>query len=253
MKRRLNPQDGHRFLPYIVVIVDEFNDLIMTAGKEVEAPIIRITQKARAVGIHIIIATQRPDVKVLTGGIKANCPARFGLKTFSGIDSKVVLDQTGAENLIGRGDMLISSDSKLTRVQCAFIDNDEIERITEHIKNQQSYPMPYILPEYEDPNGSDDGLVTADLSKRDAKFEQIARYIVETQRGSTSDIQRHFEIGFNRSGKIMDQLCTAGIVGPQKGAKPREVLVATMEELNQKLEFIRKRYSQKDNFDNFTY
>lgn len=251
IKRRLNPQDGHRFLPYIVVIVDEFNDLIMTAGKEVEAPIIRITQKARAVGIHIIIATQRPDVKVLTGGIKANCPARFGLKTFSGIDSKVVLDQTGAENLIGRGDMLISSDSKLTRVQCAFIDNDEIERITEHISKQQSYPMPYILPEYEDPNAGDDGRVTTDLSKRDPKFEQIARYIVSSQRASTSDVQRNFEIGFNRSGKIMDQLCAAGIVGPQKGAKPREVLIATMEELNQKLEFIRNRYSQKADVENW--
>lgn len=252
VKRKLNPQDGHRFLPYIVVIVDEFNDLIMTAGKEIEAPIIRITQKARAVGIHIIIATQRPDVKVLTGGIKANCPARFGLKTFSGIDSKVVLDQTGAESLIGRGDMLISSDSKLTRVQCAFIDNDEIERITEHIAKQQSYPTPYILPDYEDPNGgNDDGRVTSDLSKRDPKFEQIARYIVNSQRASTSDVQRNFEIGFNRSGKIMDQLCAAGIVGPQKGSKPREVLIATMEELDQKLEFIRNRYSQKPDVENW--
>ncbi|MDR0982743.1 MAG: DNA translocase FtsK [Culturomica sp.] len=224
VKRRLNPTKGHKYLPYIVVVVDEFADLIMTAGKEVEQPIARIAQLARAVGIHMIIATQRPSANIITGIIKANFPARMAFKVASMIDSRTILDASGANQLIGRGDMLISVGSEMTRVQCAFVDTPEIEAITEFIAKQQSYPSAFALPEYhsenEGGNASD-----ADLGPRDPLFEEAARLVVNSQQGSTSSIQRRFSIGYNRAGRIMDQLEKAGIVGPFEGSKPRQVYV----------------------------
>lgn len=225
----LNPEKGHRFLPYIVVIVDEFSDLIMTAGKEVEMPIARIAQKARAVGIHMIIATQRPSTNVITGIIKANFPARMAFKVSSGVDSKTILDTTGAQQLIGRGDMLLSSNSEMERVQCAFIDTPEVEAICEHISSQVGYSQPYLLPEpilesdaFGIGSGSD---VNNTFGDRDPLFEEIARKIVNSNTASTSSLQRHYSIGYNRAGKIMDQMEAAGIVGPAQGGKPRVVLV----------------------------
>lgn len=226
INRRLNPLKGHRFLPYIVVIVDEFGDLIMTAGKEVELPIARIAQLARAVGIHMIIATQRPSVNIITGIIKANFPARIAFKVSSGVDSKTILDGPGADRLIGRGDMLFSQGSDTTRVQCAFVDTPEVENIVNYISSQQGYSTHFQLPE-PDTNGDANDLSAVDMSKRDPYFEEVARYIVSSQTGSTSNIQRKFEIGFNRAGRIMDQIEVAGIVGPTKGSKPREVLIQT--------------------------
>lgn len=227
LKRRLNPNKGHRFLPYIVVVVDEFADLIMTAGREIEAPLTRLAQLARAVGIHLVIATQRPDVKVITGLIKANFPARIAFRVMSMVDSRTIIDQPGANQLIGRGDMLMSMNGELTRVQCAFIDTPEIERITEFIGNQRGYSGPYDLPDYQ-PEGESNGERTADLGPLDPMFEEVARFVVQNQQGSTSSIQRRFSIGYNRAGRIMDQLEDAGVVGRAEGSKPREVLIMDM-------------------------
>lgn len=236
--RHLNPEKGHRFLPYIVVIVDEFGDLIMTAGKEVEMPIARIAQLARAVGIHMIIATQRPSVNIITGVIKANFPARVAFKVSSMIDSRTILDAPGANQLVGRGDMLFSQGNDLIRVQCAFVDTPEVENIVHHIKQQQSYPTAFYLPEYvrADGDGIDAGSV--DMSKRDPLFEEAARLIVANQQGSTSLIQRKFSIGYNRAGRIVDQLEVAGIIGPFEGSKARQVLVMDDYHLEQVLKHL---------------
>lgn len=227
INRRLNPEKGHRFLPYFVVIVDEFADLIMTAGREIETPIARIAQLARAVGIHLIIATQRPTTNIITGVIKANFPARIAFRVTSMIDSRTILDQPGANQLVGRGDMLISTGNEVTRVQCAFIDTPEVDRITDHIEHQQGYTTAYELPEYT-PEGEESSPVSGDvLTKRDSLFEEVARYVVANQMGSASTIQRKFSIGFNRAGRLIDQLEAAGIVGHSEGGgKPRQVLVS---------------------------
>lgn len=224
VKRKLNPENGHRYLPYIVVIIDEFADLIMTAGKEVEAPIARIAQLARAIGIHMIIATQRPSTNIITGVIKANFPARIAFKVASMIDSRTILDSPGANQLIGRGDMLISLSSDLVRVQCAFVDTPEVEAITDYIEKQQSYPSAFMLPEFAG-ESSDNSSGEIDLQKRDALFDEAARLVVSSQQGSTSGIQRRFSIGYNRAGRIVDQLEAAGIVGPFEGSKARQVLI----------------------------
>jgi S-DNA-T family DNA segregation ATPase FtsK/SpoIIIE len=223
--RHLNPEKGHRFLPYIVVIVDEFGDLIMTAGKEVEMPIARIAQLARAVGIHMIIATQRPSVNIITGVIKANFPARVAFRVSSMIDSRTILDAPGANQLVGRGDMLFSQGNDLIRVQCAFVDTPEVENVVNHIKEQQSYPTAFYLPEFIRPDGDGIDSSSIDMTKRDALFEEAAHLIVANQQGSTSLIQRKFSIGYNRAGRIVDQLEVAGIIGPFEGSKARQVLV----------------------------
>lgn len=224
IKRKLNPEDGHRYLPYIVVIIDEFADLIMTAGKEVEMPIARIAQLARAIGIHMIIATQRPSTNIITGVIKANFPARIAFKVASMIDSRTILDSPGANQLIGRGDMLISVGSDLTRVQCAFVDTPEVEAITDFISHQQSYPSALLLPEYV--GETSEASASVDLQKKDPLFEEAARLVVSSQQGSTSGIQRRFSIGYNRAGRIVDQLEAAGIVGPFEGSKARQVVIS---------------------------
>ena len=229
IKRRLNPQKGHQFLPFIVLVVDEFADLIMTAGKEVEMPIARLAQLARAVGIHLIIATQRPSVNIITGTIKANFPARIAFKVSSKIDSRTILDAGGAEQLIGKGDMLISYNGEITRLQCAFVDTPEVEKIAEFIGYQANFPEQYYLPEFEDEKelaGKD-----FDASDRDPLFEDAAKLIVANQIGSTSLIQRKMKLGYNRAGRLMDQLEAAGIVGKNLGSKAREVLVKTDSEL----------------------
>ncbi len=223
INRRLNPQKGHRYLPYLILVIDEFADLIMTAGKEVEMPIARLAQLARAVGIHLIIATQRPSTNIITGTIKANFPARIAFKVASMIDSRTILDSPGANQLIGRGDMLISEGSDLTRLQCAFIDTHEVERITDFINRQQSFGSALILPDYE--TGEDSGAGSVDLSKKDELFEDAARIVVLHQQGSTSLIQRKLSIGYNRAGRIIDQLEAAGVVGPFEGSKARQVLI----------------------------
>ena len=224
--RQLNPENGHRFMPYIVVVIDEFGDLIMTAGKEVELPIARIAQLARAVGIHMIIATQRPTTNIITGTIKANFPARMAFKVSSMIDSRTILDQPGANRLIGRGDMLFLSGSEPVRVQCAFVDTPEVERITNYIAQQQSYLGPFELPKVE-MEGEGGGIGdTADIGSWDPLLHQAAQLVVATQQGSTSMIQRKFAIGYNRAGRIMDQLEKIGVVGAAQGSKPREVLYA---------------------------
>jgi S-DNA-T family DNA segregation ATPase FtsK/SpoIIIE len=236
--RHLNPEKGHRFLPYIVVIVDEFGDLIMTAGKEIEMPISRIAQLARAVGIHMVIATQRPSVNIITGVIKANFPARVAFKVSSMIDSRTILDSPGANQLVGRGDMLFSQGNDLIRVQCAFVDTPEVENIVHHISKQQAYPTAFYLPEYISNEG--DGLESnfVDMSKRDPLFEEAARLIVANQQGSTSLIQRKFSIGYNRAGRIVDQLEVAGIIGPFEGSKARQVLVLDAYHLEQILKHL---------------
>jgi len=223
INRRLNPEKGHRFMPYIVVIIDEFGDLIMTAGKEIEQPIARIAQKARAVGIHMIIATQRPTTNIITGTIKANFPARVAFRVISAIDSRTILDTQGANQLVGRGDMLYTQGNDTTRIQCAFVDTPEVERISKFIGSQPGYSTALLLPEYTEEGNSK--LPNADLSKLDPLFEDSARLIVTHQQGSTSLIQRKFEVGYNRAGRIMDQLELAGIVGPIQGSKPREVYI----------------------------
>jgi S-DNA-T family DNA segregation ATPase FtsK/SpoIIIE len=223
--RRLNPENGHKYLPYIVVVIDEFADLIMTAGKEIEHPIARLAQLARAIGIHLIVATQRPSVNVITGMIKANFPARVAFKVSSGIDSKTILDSTGADQLIGRGDMLISFGNELTRLQCAFVDTPEVEAICEFIGEQRGYPTALELPEYV-PEGDDGGgLSAADMDERDTLFEESAQILVTHQQGSASLLQRKLKIGYNRAGRIVDQMEMMGIIGPSRGSKAREVLI----------------------------
>ena len=236
--RRLNPLKGHRYLPYIVVVVDEFADLIMTA-KEVEGPVMRLAQKARAVGIHLIIATQRPDVKVITGGIKANFPARIAFRVMQMIDSRTIIDRPGAEQLIGRGDMLFSNNGELTRIQCALVDTPEVERIVEYISKQQSYTSAYNLPDYTPDSGGGEAALGSESSapvKYDSKFAEIARDAVSQGQISTSMIQRNYEVGFNRAGRIMMQLERAGIVGRQEGAKPRDILYHDLPSLEAKLQ-----------------
>lgn len=226
VKRQLNPNKGHKYLPYIVVVVDEFADLIMTAGKDVEQPIARIAQLARAVGIHMIIATQRPSTNIITGVIKANFPARIAFKVASMIDSRTILDSPGANQLIGRGDMLISVGSEMTRVQCAFVDTPEIDSITHFIADQQSYPSAFALPEYVPESEGGGSISETDLGIKDPLFEEAARLVVNSQQGSTSAIQRRFSIGYNRAGRIIDQLEAAGVVGPFEGSKARQVLIS---------------------------
>jgi len=233
ISRRLNPEEGHKYLPYIVLVIDEFADLIMTAGKEVEMPIARLAQLARAIGIHLIVATQRPSVNVITGIIKANFPARAAFRVTSKIDSRTILDAGGADQLIGKGDMLFSQGSDLVRLQCAFVDTPEVEEICDFIGNQQAYPTAYQLPEYVGEEGG--GVGDIDPSDRDALFEDAARLVVATQQGSTSMIQRKLKLGYNRAGRIVDQLEAAGILGPFEGSKARQVLVTDEMALEQKL------------------
>ncbi len=231
IKRKLNPQKGHEYLPFIVLVVDEFADLIMTAGKEVEMPIARLAQLARAIGIHLIIATQRPSVNIITGTIKANFPARIAFKVSSKIDSRTILDAGGAEQLIGKGDMLISYNGEITRLQCAFVDTPEVERVCEFIEAQQGYPDAYKLPEYVDEKEADGK--DFDMADKDPLFEEAARLIVQNQMGSTSLIQRRMKLGYNRAGRLMDQLEQAGIVGPNLGSKARDVLIKNDGELDE--------------------
>ncbi|MGN1354418.1 MAG: FtsK/SpoIIIE domain-containing protein, partial [Alloprevotella sp.] len=236
--RQLNPENGHEFMPYIVVIIDEFGDLIMTAGKEVELPIARLAQLARAVGMHLIIATQRPTTNIITGTIKANFPARMAFKVTSRIDSQTILDRTGANQLVGKGDMLILSYSSPdpVRVQCAFVDTPEVDKISEYIAEQQGYLTPYELPEPLAEGDGAGGGEDLDAGTIDPLFEEAARLVVVHQSGSTSLIQRKFSIGYNRAGRLMDQLERAGIVGPGRGAKPREVLCPDEVALDARLE-----------------
>lgn len=229
VKRKLNPQKGHQFLPFIVLVIDEFADLIMTAGKEIEIPIARLAQLARAVGVHLIIATQRPSVNIITGTIKANFPSRIAFKVSSKIDSRTILDSGGAEQLIGKGDMLMSHHGEVTRMQCAFVDTPEVEKVVEFIAKQRGYPHAFLLPEYIDEKeleGND-----FDLLERDSLFEDAARLIVHNQIGSTSLLQRRMKLGYNRAGRLMDQLESAGIVGPSQGSKARDVLIETEADL----------------------
>ncbi|NUY79550.1 DNA translocase FtsK [Flavobacterium sp. MAH-1] len=230
--RKLNPEAGHRFLPYIVLVVDEFADLIMTAGKEVETPIARLAQLARAIGIHLIIATQRPSVNVITGIIKANFPARIAFRVTSKIDSRTILDTQGADQLIGRGDLLYSNGNDVTRVQCAFVDTPEVEKITEFIGSQKAYPNAYLLPEYV-PEGETGINLDIDISERDALFREAAEVIVSSQQGSASLLQRKLKLGYNRAGRLIDQLEAAGIVGPFEGSKARSVNVPDLQALDQ--------------------
>ena len=244
VRRRLNPNKlvaeslHHQYLPYIVIIIDEYGDFIMQAGKQVETPIARITQKARAVGMHMILATQRPSVNIVTGVIKANIPTRIALRTQSVIDSRTVLDAKGAEQLIGRGDSLYAGNATITRVQCAFVDTPEVDEIVKHISKQQRYTEPYQLPEYVGEGGEGDALApgSVDMKRLDPMFGDVARYVVTKQEGSTSRLQRAFEIGYNRAGKLSDQLEAAGIVGPNKGPKGRDVLIQDLDQLDKLLE-----------------
>ncbi len=230
--RKLNPDDGHAFLPYIVLVVDEFADLIMTAGKEVETPIARLAQLARAIGIHLIIATQRPSVNVITGIIKANFPARIAFRVTSKIDSRTILDSGGADQLIGRGDMLYTQGNDLTRIQCAFVDTPEVEKIAEYIGSQKAYPEAHLLPEFV---GEESTALDIDASDRDALFREAAEVIVTAQQGSASLLQRKLKLGYNRAGRIIDQMEAAGIVGPFEGSKARQVLVPDLTTLEQLL------------------
>ena len=238
INRHLNPEKGHRYMPYLVIVIDEYGDFIMQAGKEVERPIQRIAQKARAVGMHMILATQRPDVKIVTGTIKANIPTRIAFRTQSVVDSRTVLDSKGADQLIGKGDMLYSASGAITRIQCAFVDTPEVENIVLHIEKQQHYFEPYQLPEYIPEGGEGEALApgSVDLKRLDPMFADVARYTVSKQEGSTSRIQRAFEIGYNRAGKLSDQLEAAGIVGPNKGPKGRDVLIQDMDSLERILQ-----------------
>jgi S-DNA-T family DNA segregation ATPase FtsK/SpoIIIE len=230
-QRKLSPTNGHRYLPYIVLVIDEFGDLIMTAGREVETPIARLAQLARAIGIHLIIATQRPSVNIITGIIKANFPSRIAFRVTSIVDSRTILDGSGANQLIGKGDMLLSTGSDLVRLQCAFIDTPEVEALTRFIADQQGYPQPFLLPEYsEDTTGKEED-VQLSSNEIDSCFMDAATLIVETQMGSTSLLQRKMKLGYARAGRIMDQLEEFHIVGPAVGSKVREVKVKTSEEL----------------------
>lgn len=229
--RKLNPEKGHKFLPFIVLVIDEFADLIMTAGKEIETPIARLAQLARAIGIHLIVATQRPSVNIITGTIKANFPARIAFKVSSKVDSRTILDVGGAEQLIGRGDMLVSYQGEVTRVQCVFVDTPEVEKVVEFIGEQKGYPSAFELPEVVDEKDNEDR--DLDLLSKDPLFNEAATLIVQSQMGSTSLIQRRLKLGYNRAGRLMDQLEAAGVVGPSKGSKVREVLFKTEYELDQ--------------------
>jgi S-DNA-T family DNA segregation ATPase FtsK/SpoIIIE len=241
VSRKLNPKEGHRFLPYIVLVIDELADLMMTAGKEVETPIARLAQLARAIGIHLVVATQRPSVNVITGVIKANFPARLSFRVTSKIDSRTILDAGGADQLIGQGDMLLSEGSDVIRLQCPFVDTHEVEKICEYIGAQRGYESAYMLPEFE---GDDDkGASTVDLSERDALFEEAARLIVGHQQGSTSLIQRKLKLGYNRAGRLIDQLEAAGIVGAFEGSKAREVLISDEVSLEQLLNELKEKHS----------
>ncbi len=237
LNRKLNPLKGHKYLPYIVVVIDEFADLLMTAGREVEEPIARLAQKARAVGIHLVIATQRPTTDVITGTIKANFNSRIAFKVNSGVDSKTIIDASGAQRLIGRGDMLVLyPGSDIVRVQCAMIDTPEIERITKFIGKQRGYSHVFWLPEYVEEGADDAGGNGANLTKRDALFEEAAKILVQTQQGSTSMLQRKLNLGYNRAGRLMDQLEAAGIVGPSNGSKSRDVLITDFDTLDRIIE-----------------
>ena len=231
ISRKLSPEKGHRYMPYIILIIDEFADLIMTAGREIEGPIGRLAQLARAIGIHLIISTQRPSTNIITGFIKANFPTRIAFRVFSSVDSRTILDATGADRLVGRGDMLVSTGAEPVRVQCAFIDTPEIEELTEFIGSQQGYPDAMHLPEYID--DSEIAMQEIDLKKRDSMFDEAARLVVQHQQGSTSLIQRKLSIGYNRAGRIIDQLEAAGIVGPFEGSKARDVMVTDLIALEQ--------------------
>lgn len=239
-QRKLNPENGHRYLPYIVLVVDEFADLIMTAGKEVEHPIARLAQLARAIGIHLIVATQRPSVNVITGMIKANFPARVAFRVISGVDSKTILDSPGAEQLVGKGDMLYFNGNDLTRLQCAFVDTPEVERVAEFIGEQKGYSDAYLLPEYSGEEGSS-SVGAFDPNEKDALFEDAARIVISTQQGSTSMLQRQLKLGYNRAGRIMDQLEAAGVVGGFNGAKAREVLISDLSSLERLLDELKGR------------
>ena len=233
-QRKLNPNDGHQFLPYIVLVIDEFADLIMTAGKEVETPIARLAQLARAIGIHLIVATQRPSVNVITGIIKANFPARIAFRVTSKIDSRTILDAGGADQLIGRGDLLYTAGNEINRIQCAFVDTPEVEKITDFIGSQKAYLEAYQLPEYiDDESGTS---IDIDISDRDKLFKEAAEVIVTAQQGSASLLQRKLKLGYNRAGRLIDQLEAAGIVGGFEGSKARQVLVADFIALEQLLE-----------------
>lgn len=242
LARKLNPIQGHRFLPYLIVVIDEYADLIMTAGKEIEVPLTLLAQKARAIGIHLVIATQRPSVNIITGTIKANFPARLAFRVISKIDSRTILDSGGADQLIGRGDMLLSTGSDLLRLQCAFVDTHEVERVTEFIGSQRGYADAYNLPEFSDEQ--DEREVSFDPGQRDELFEDAAHIIVATQQGSTSLLQRKLKLGYNRAGRIIDQLEAAGIVGPFEGSKAREVKVASEMALEQ---FLKDLYMDNHN------
>lgn len=235
INRQLNPENGHRFMPYIVIIIDEFGDLIMTAGKEVELPICRIAQLARAVGIHAIIATQRPTTNIITGTIKANFPARIAFRVASMMDSRTILDRPGAQQLIGKGDMLYLQGNDPVRVQCAFVDTPEVEKIAAYISRQQGYPTAFLLPEYVDENAESSNAADVDMNRLDPLFEEAARLVIYHQQGSTSLIQRKFSIGYNRAGRIMDQLERAGIVGPANGSKARDVLCMDENDLEMRM------------------
>lgn len=237
-ERKLNPENGHRYLPYIVLVVDEFADLIMTAGKEVELPIARLAQLARAVGIHLIVATQRPSVNVITGMIKANFPARAAFRVISSVDSRTILDSTGADQLIGKGDMLYFNGNEILRLQCAFVDTPEVERLAEYIGEQKGYASAFMLPEFVSEDGAS-SVGAFDPNEKDVLFEEAARIIVSTQQGSTSMLQRQLKLGYNRAGRIMDQLEASGLVGGFNGAKAREVLISDLHSLEQFLEDLR--------------
>ncbi|MGC3948031.1 MAG: DNA translocase FtsK 4TM domain-containing protein [Chryseolinea sp.] len=242
ISRKLNPKEGHRFLPYIVLVIDELADLMMTAGKEVETPIARLAQLARAIGIHLVVATQRPSVNVITGVIKANFPARLSFRVTSKVDSRTILDSGGADQLVGQGDMLLSSGSDVIRLQCPFVDTPEIEKVCEFIGSQRAYDSAYLLPEFE--GDEESGPASVDLSERDALFEDAAKLIVAHQQGSTSLIQRKLKLGYNRAGRLIDQLEAAGIVGPFEGSKAREVLIKDEYSLEQLLTSLKEKHSQ---------
>ena len=237
ISRKLNPNNGHRFLPYIVLVVDEFADLIMTAGREVETPIARLAQLARAIGIHLIIATQRPSVNIITGTIKANFPARMAFRVTSKIDSRTILDAGGADQLIGRGDLLLSTGNELIRLQCGFVDTPEVQAITEFIGSQQGYAHAFHLPEVADENSMEIG--NFDNSERDSLFEEAAKVIVLSQQGSASLLQRKLKLGYNRAGRLIDQLEAAGLIGPFEGSKARKVLIPDEMALEQFLKNLR--------------
>ena len=238
ISRKLNPENGHTFLPYIVLVIDEFADLIMTAGKEVETPLARLAQLSRAVGIHLIIATQRPSVNVITGLIKANFPARIAFRVTSKIDSRTILDTGGAEQLIGRGDLLYSQSNDLTRIQCGFIDTSEVEKLSEYIGSQTGYESAYILPEFSKDDSNDSSNIS--IEDRDSMFDEAARVIVTNQQGSASLLQRKLKLGYNRAGRLIDQMEDAGIVGPFEGSKPRHVLITDLNSLENLLSEIKK-------------